>query len=299
MSVELEKVEKASISKFDFLKETGVKQIGKLKAIVVKDETSEAIASQQLSNAAAYVKEIEAIRIAEKKEPFELCTKIDSKAKELSIPVQEAMAPLKQSLLAWKDKVAKEAAEKLKIAQEIQNKIIQYQSEAILEIGKCNTHADLAIIFKKRITEFPADEVWGEYVADAKAVIAVIKSHGSLRNKQIKELETATIGTEEEVIQKQQIETAEIVVETTTPALQKSNNVIAQASITKPTGTRKTAAIEVINIDAVPREFMSVDEAKVMAYFKAQVAFGKFAKGVEVVENGIKYYYKTGLIVKS
>ena len=298
-TTEIEKAEKTSLERFNFLKTTKTKLITTLQSIKVVDETSSAIATQQLSNAKGFTSEIEALRVIIKKPYLDTCKNIDAAAKDLAEDVTKQMGILGADLLAWKQIQAEKAEIELAAAQAIQKKIIEYQSAALVAITKCETVKQLGEVFKEYVLEFPADEVWGKFLEDANAMKEIIKKHGKLKKDQIIELENTPIENLSSVEAKQEIQTAEVVITQSSPDFTAVNTAIASASSVKTTGIRKDWKSKVLNIAELPLSFMIVDEAKVNEYMRAQVKSGRFAPGTTYREFGCEFKQEESLSIRA
>ena len=302
MRTEIEKSEKESLERFNFMKDARDKIVSTLEKIKVTDDTSEAIATQQLSVAKNFTVEIETLRKMIKDPYLQTGKRIDEAAKSLLGTVPEKMDVLGKELLAWKQVKVAIVKKELEAAQAIQNEIIQYQGKAILAINKAHTKSDLSKVFLEFIgkdnTSFPSDEHWGKFVSDAKEMLAVIKRHGKLRLDQINELANAPVEQKETLIAKQEVQTAEIVVETAKAEISATENAIAIAQATKTTGVRKDWKFTVINQLEVWAKFLIVDEAKVREWMREQVKEGKFEPGKSYIVCGIKYEQVDSLTIR-
>lgn len=298
MSKEIEVIEKSSLDRFNFLKDQSSKISKILETIEVKDDTSEAIAVQKLSEAKAFVGEIESLRVIVKKPYLDTGKKIDEAAKLLAAPVESRYKTLSDSVLVYKQEKAKAERERLAKAQEVRNKLIRYQSESIVEINKASTMKELSDVYKVRVLSFPLAEEWGEFAKDAEEMKAIIIKHGKLRKAQIEELANAPVEKIEEIKTKQETESAEHLVEDITAKTNNVDTVIATVAATKTTGVRKDWAFEVINPDLIPREFLIPNEAKIREFMRNQVTTNVFESGKSYEINGIKFEQKETLTIR-
>jgi hypothetical protein len=298
MSKEIELAEKSSINRFDFLKEVGVEHIKKLSLIKVTDDTSEAIATQQYSNAKSYVAEIESLRVIVKQPYLEISKKIDEAAKGLKQPVTDAMEVLGVSLFAFKQEKKRLADIEIAEANAIQAEIIKYQEVAIAEINKCANVKELSVVFKNRIIDFPADETWGKFTEDALNMKNAIIVVGKFKKQQIVDFESAPDKVKAEMVENQQMEAIEKINEVTETTWLKAEEAKALANMTKPSGTRKDWKFKVINRHDIPERFLMVDEKAVNEYMREQIKLGRFEKGNNYHCFGFMFKQEESLSIK-
>lgn len=299
MTKEIELAEKASINRFNFLKEVGTEHVNKLSLIKVTDDTSEAIATQQYSNAKAYVSEIESLRVIVKQPYLETGKKIDEVAKGLKQPVVDAMEVLGVELLAFKQEKKRLADLEIAEANKVQAQILKYQEESIAEINKCANVKELSVVFKNRIIDFPADETWGKFTEDALNMKNAIIVVGKFKKQQIVDFELAPEKVKAELIENQQIEATVKINEVTETTWLKAEEAKALANMNKPySGTRKDWKFKVINRHDIPERFLMVDEKAVNEYMREQVKLGKFEKGNNYHCFGFMFKQEESLSIK-
>lgn len=298
---ELTIIQQKDLQKFNELKATAEEHILILSQIQITDNNSEAIATQQLSSAKAYVKHVESIRVEMKAPYLDMGKQIDTAAKTLNSPVDEWVEKVGKSLLAWKQAAQRKREEEANRLANLKAKIISYQTESILEINACKTVSpELAGVFKKRIAEFPADDQWGEFVAEAHEMKKVLMAHGKSKKASLEELAKATSKEEVEKIEvAQQIQEAEAIQATQEIVIEKADNAIAKVESQTTTNIRKDWKATVFDFNAIPREFLILDEKKVKEYMREKVAKGDFVSGQTYQEFGIQFKQEETLLVRS
>jgi hypothetical protein len=238
--------------------------------IKISDDTTLAIAQQNLSKANELVKSIDEKRKTIKAPYLEAGKKIDALAKELSEPLDKAVEHIKSQVKSWEE--ARREAERKRqetlnyINVELSNRLKQLCDEADSK-EKCDE------VLNYIDTRFPKDERFGEFIGQAHALrdtyiqllTAKKQSFSGESNVPI-----ITVEQEIEEVKKQNEVVAEIVTQS--------------ASVNKTRNIRETWKFEVADINQVPMDWLTIDEAKVKAYLaenKETLKDGETKKGIK------------------
>lgn len=299
--------------------------------IQVVDDSTLAIAQQNLSKANSLATTIEAKRTEIKKPVLEAGKLIDSTCKAITTPLEKAVAHLKSQVMAWEEKKRKEEKEKQeavtrkleeeKRALEAENKrkqdirdYINGKASDVLKscLAKSVTvkacQENIAMIerhYKPRafFQEF-ADEAYTlkeQYLGLIKAKLEQLQSEGSISEAQ------AEINAQKAAIEAQRIELArkeaEIkqreenerlakeLAEKEEQAKLEAERLAAEAAADKTKGIRYTWGFELADINQVSLNWLILDDAVVKAYIKENK--DKLQEGEF---NGVRFFKKMGVV---
>lgn len=287
MSTELTKLEQGNVKEINFLKEQSLELAKECNTIDIKDDTSEAVATQIISRANSYVKEIDAKRKELKAPVIALGKKIESTAKELSEPLEKAVTDGKAKLLAWKQEKQKKAEAEANRLRELAGELNLYSVRTMAEIAKCTTEAELGDVYKRKIKGFPADQ-FKELGKDAmNEVLKELVDHGKKKRYAILNPEV------NEVVEEAAVETTEAIAEKTTEIAEQK----VAAIDTSTSGVRKTWSFEIVDEKVMPRDWLSPDPAKIKAQMKRAIDNGQLKPGADEVVNGVRFYQKESVRV--
>ncbi len=195
--MELTKTESAGIEKFEQLQKSVTDQISVLTAIQITDDTSLAIANQQLSKAKQLENFIDEARLLIQEKEFKFCKEVNAKAKLLATPLSTSMDDMKSKMLTFDkaEKLRKQkeaeaiAAKQREIEQEqikaqqlenekvakLQEQIIKFEKDAFKHIHESKTMEELSNAYSVFVLSFPKE--YGEIV------LGRIKSLGQAKAK--------------------------------------------------------------------------------------------------------------------
>jgi len=298
--------------------EQGLAEFNKLKAsidemaknlllIKVTDETSMAIANQQLSKAKQIDKDVDNRHALVKEEALRFCQAADLAKRTIKAPLAPATLHVETELLNYNRKV--EAEKKAEIARlEAEQEALRkeadmakekliaqmqdFESRAFKLINDAVTPADLSFVYTNYVLAFPA--VYDVNIQErikklGKLKLNVVQTEGVVRLANINEytsLYNEYMGTKQEIVVPTEVAMPSF------DAIEIKKSVIENAPA--PTNIKKTWKHEVVSIEAVPLGFLIVDEAKVKAFIKENS--GQFTDGI--ILNGIKYYLEASVKVK-
>ncbi len=261
----------AEIQSFDALKKETTTSADACNKLTVTDSVSLAIATQNLSKANQYIKDIEKIRKELKAPYFDAGKKIDALADALSSPLEKTLAEGKAKILAYnKIEEAKALAEQQRIIK-IKNLIQTYYTNAIAAMNNCKVDAELIIEHNKFIKNFPADPFWSEFSGEAATMRTQLLDYAKARRIEIAAPKEADETVTETI--KEQIE------ETVLQVSQQAESV----KFTTTTAFRGTWKEEIVDITKMPLEWLMPDEKKIKAYgkeFRESITDGDVINGV-------------------
>jgi hypothetical protein len=274
--------------------------------IKIVDETSLAIANQNLSKVNNHLKLIEEKRV-ELKAPYLKAGKdIDDAAKKLTSGLTAAINYLKKEILDWNAEVTRKEAEARKKAEEEAQKNedlrrVEYLTKVkdwLKEQFEISTSIEHCQALLESIKGLQPVSVMGKYAVEYSSLIEM---YNSLLTTKIKELSgVIAAGTTQsnveilgdnlnkhiESVKEQTVAQVELVKE---QAIQEIHKLEDQ----KASNIRYNWKFEIVDISQVPMEFLTVDEAKVKEWMKNNKDLLK-----EETSNGIRFYKEASVVTK-
>jgi hypothetical protein len=273
---------KTETAQFDALKAEVQKRVEQVNLIKITDDTTLAIANQQLSLLSGTMKDVvELHKIT--KEPFlKPCQQLDKLKNALYDPMKTALDEGKLKIQAYDKKRKEEALAEQNRILAIKNAIAKYSNDAIAEMDKCATMDELRVTRERLVVNAPMDK-WGEFQADFIQTRNTLNEYAkSLKTK----LENPTQSDPEE-----QVAIKEAIVADNASIGQAE---VAATIVPKLSGTRKTWTFEVIDFNQIPRDWLELSEdmvKKFIAENKETLVDGQITKG-------IKYFQKESLTIR-
>ncbi len=259
------------IQSFDALKKETATIAEACNKLAVTDDISLAVATQNLSKANQYIKDIEKIRKELKAPYFDAGKKIDALADALSSPLEKTLNDGKAKILAYnKAKEVVALAEQQRIIK-IKNLIKDYYIDAIEAMNKCKIDTELIVEHNKYIKNFPADPFWSEFSGEAATMRTQLLDYAKARRIEISAPKEADETVTETIIEQIQ-----------QTVIQVSQHV-EDAKFTTTTSFRGTWKEEIVDITKLPLEWLMPDEKKIKAYAKEnreKITDGEIINGV-------------------
>jgi len=287
---QMEKIKSAAQLKFQALQGLAYEIMLNSKAINIIDENTLAIGQQTLSKANQLLKDVDAKRKEIKKPYYDAGIQIDAIAETVKSPLEDSIETIKVKLKVWnteQEKVAQaknaENEKKFTVLKAIENQLNKKIKIAILP-DQCQALLD-------SITEkFPKADTFGPYAGEAieikKKFIALLTAKKNMAESTMQNDASEVLAASEE---------AEIVAE---EIQQLSNSIIerkvevAESITVSKSKTRKVWKFEVIDANALPKQFLSADEKKIREYMNANKAsFGK-----EKTVGGVRFYEDESIV---
>lgn len=292
---------------FNKLKATIDEQVANLLLIKVTDEASSIVANNQLSKAKALVKSVAEAHAITKEEALRFCQAVDKAKREMSTPLDEAMASAEKELIAYnnvieekKQKELADLAEKKRLAEEtankeaeaLKNEMIEFEKRAFERIHKALTRDELADIYNSYVLNAPQ-----KYDVD---IVSRIKSLGTARfnyvvaieNKMNEEARKEADGIYTEMYQRL-TNTKPVIKKVAVPVFDtKVQEAVIMSS--GPSNIKKKWTFEVIDETQVPRSMLSVDEKKISAWIKTNS--GTLTENYVV--SGVKFFTESSVKIK-
>ena len=251
--------------------------------LTIVDDISLQIATQNYSMLKDSIKQIEEIRVKEKAPYLDAGKQIDALAKKLSSPLDQSLESGRAKVMAY-NKIKREEAEKIqRRINMIKEAIQKYSSDAIKSFNSATTIEDLTEARSEWVLNFPGEEVWFEFMADAELMKSNLNDYCKARRIEIVSPAQADQYLSDSINEVIEENVAEVgVVE------------IAQAQFQTTTKFRGTPKFRIVDESAIPREFMVVDESKIRAYqkeYKDILSDGE-------IRFGIEFYIEQTVIIK-
>lgn len=280
-----EEILQKEIAQFEALKKASQEIANKCNLLTITDTVTLSIATQNLSMAKNQIDAIEKLRKEAKEPYFQKGKQIDKLASELSGPIEQALMAGKVKIKAFNDAEEAKAIKEQNRIKAIKIAIQDYSSSFIEKINKCTTEAALLEMNSQYIKKFPGEETWFEFMDEAQEMRKSLHDYVKARKIQIltpKESDDETV----EEIKNQIIEKMEAV------GVQE----IANASYSTTTSFRGTWKAELIDINAVPKDWLIVDDKKVKEYLKQQKDAGQLKDGD--LKNGFRFYIDKSVSIR-
>jgi hypothetical protein len=244
--------------------------------IQITDELSLSIAQQNLSKANGIVVNIEEKRKVIKAPYLAAGTLIDNTVKDMLSEIKKGLDHLKKGIGDWEQKKKDEETRKQKILDYINITIADHLER--LYKG-CRTVKECDSALNRIRTGFPGDDKFGEYKDLAY----------TLRDRYITLIETLSASMDGNATQEDLNVLKEEIQSVKDEGLQVKE--VAIASVTRTKGIRHTWDFELVDIKAVPAEWMKLDEDKVKEYLAENK--GTLKDGQMV--HGVKFFKKIGV----
>jgi hypothetical protein len=299
-----EKANAASLASFNKMKATIDAQVKNLESIKIIDETSFAVASQQLSSAKQLNKQIDDAHKKTKEEALKFCQAVDKAKKDLKSPLEKAMDKAEKEVLSYDVKIKAEktaALAKLEVKQEavvahqvqigesLKNEMVEFEKRAFQRIDECKTEADLSGVYQQYIMAFPSN------------YDVVIK--GRISNLGKAKIDLIRGVTTQDAYEKIKVDLSAVVPEMKAPevilpqfdVIESEKAVIMSSG---PTNIKRKWVFEVENENEVPRMFLMVDEKAVKEWMKKAEEVGNLKDGQVHQMNGFKFYQESSVKIK-
>jgi hypothetical protein len=285
MEDKLEIEKKNSLIKFQLLKKTSTELAIQCEGLKVTDSTTEAIATNIISEAAAFSKTIDKTR-KEMKAPYIKINKdIESAAKELTEGLNKNVQGAKDELLAYKQKVEAERQEELRKVEALKRKLENYKEDTEMAIDNAEDMDQLKAANVKWIKPM-LNEDWGQFTSEAASMKKLLLNYGGLRMATIMNPESEAVKAEVVKAKVESEEAIEVV------AVEE----IVNLEVNTTSNVRKTWTHEVLDLTKVPLEWLMLNEAKVAAYRKEAVAKKEITE--ETITSGIRFYQKESISIR-
>lgn len=250
--------------------------------IEVLDQTSLAIARQQLSLVNSQIKMIEDIRANLKKPYWDAGVAIDALAKPLKAPLETALSIGKSKILAYENAEQKKKLAEKKRIQAIKDDIQWFSQTAMAEMDECNSIAELDKQYDEWVRNFPGEGRWFEFNEEAQKIRENLRLYASQRKIQILNPQQADEEAQEMIKEVIQEEVAVVAEEDLFP-------------VAPIKGLRTTWKFELVDISKVPLEWLMVDEKKVKEWLKDNSR--NFAADEEIC-HGLKFYKENSVTIR-
>ncbi len=246
------------VAQFEALKKQSQQLTENCSQLTVTDDTSLAVATQNLSKAKEFVRNIEKLRKATKDPYFQAGKKIDILADNLSSPIESAIKSGEINILAYNKTKEEEAKREQQRIQEIRNALVEWNREAIKEINSCETEQELDTKYVIWVKQFPGEGNWFEFNEEAQKVRIMLRD--ACKQKLI---EITTPKEADETIQ-------EVIQGTITAQLEVFGaEEIKEAKFATTSNIKEKWVFELVNMIDVPLPWRALDEKRVKEWLKS------------------------------
>lgn len=267
---------------FEALKKKSIEIAAQVDKIMVTDDTTKAIAVQNISLMKSVMKEVEDAHKELKAPYWYACKVLDGLKNGLYDPMKKSCDAGTLKVLSYDQEVRRKAAEEQNRIIAIKNAIVKYSNDTIAEMNSCTDMEKLREVRTRLIVNAPKDK-WAEFLPDFEAMILNLNDYAKSRRTVI---ETPVMADPEE-----SIAIAEVIVENASViGIQE----IIEAKVEKQKGVRTTWGFEVVDLSQLPLEWLMPDEAKIKLTMKVNA--DKLEDGKVV--NGVKFFLKESLSIR-
>lgn len=282
---ELEKVSKEEIE-FNKLKLKCSEVVARANGLSIYDATTLQIATQVLSEVKQAYDNVEAKRKDLKRPHHEAGLAVDKLAKVLSTPLELALNGGKSKIMKFNMEEEKKAEKKRQEIEAIRIQIANYSKTTMIAIDFARSEKELKDIWDKdiKVGVFPGEEKWKELLPEANVMRSNLQDY--IKQAKIDLLTPQQADPEVKAIIK------EVAVEQVATVGQDQ---IKAATFTSSTKFRDSQMkFELVDISAVPAEWLTVDEDKVKAYIKAN----KDTLKAGDLKNGFRFFKEQSVVIK-
>lgn len=245
------------VARFEALKKQSQQIAENCSQLTVTDDTSLAVATQNLSKLKEFIRNLEKLR-KETKEPYlKAGQQIDALAKNLSNPLEAALKSGETNILAYNKIKEEEARKEQQRIQSIKNDISNYQSQAIAKINACEDEAELNLVYENVVKNFPDATLWQEFNLEAQEMRLLLRNYCSQKKIQL----TAPKEADETV--------AEVIQETITAQLEVFGaEEIKEAEFTTTSNIKDKWVFELVDASELRTEWRALNEKAVKEFLK-------------------------------
>ncbi len=290
----LAKAKSSAEKKFELTIAETTAVVSQCKAIVITDTTTLAMANQILSKANNALKDVEEKRKNYNRPYADQIAFVNSLVKEkISNPLSEAVEHGKKLLREWNEKEIKKASD-LKAENDKRFTFLKTcEANIQKQVDLCTTIENIDKLITVINKQWPTDDKFGSYIEEANKTknnfIAILEM-------QKVKIQNAVSG-DVEAFQETTIQVAEVVTEQAELSVvaTEKKEIIAESIQAETSAVRRVWKWEVISEKDLPREFLSIDKAKVDAYMKANKE--KFDEA-GTVKAGVKFFRDAAPMIK-
>jgi len=282
---EIEKVSKEEIE-FNKLKAKCSEVVARANALNITDATTLQIATQVLSEVKQAADNVEAKRKDLKRPHHEAGLAVDKLAKVLSAPLESALNGGKSKIMKYNYDEEKKAEKKQQELEAIRVQIANYSKTTRIAIDFARNEKELKDIWDKEIKlgSFPGVEKWKDLLEEANAMRVTLQDY-------IKQAKIALLNPAEADPEVKEIIQAVAEEQVAAAGVEK----IEAATFTSSTKFRESKMkYELVDIKLVPTEWLTVDDAKVEAYIRAN----KDSLKPGDLKNGFRFFKEQSVVIK-
>lgn len=245
------------VAQFEALKKQSQQIAGNCSQLTVTDSTSLAVATQNLSKAKTFIREIEKLR-KETKDPYlKAGQQIDALAKSMSSPIEQALAKGEKAILEFNRIEEEKAKKEQQRIQNIKNDILAYSYEAQKEFDLTSNEQELDKAYEYYVKNFPGEERWFEFNDEAQNMRVMLRDACKQKHIQLTTPKEA-----DETVQ-------EVIKETITAQLEAFGaEEIKEAEFTTTSNIKDKWVFELVDVTQLPPIWSSLNERAVKEWLK-------------------------------
>lgn len=249
----------------------------------ITDSTTLAIATQVLSEVKQAYDNVEAKRVELKEPSLQEGRAVDALAKAYLTPLKAALDKGKSIIMAYNYEQAQKAIKEQQRIEGIRDKISAYSKSTMIAIDFAKDEKELRDINDRYIVKFPGTEKWFDLEPEAQAMRLLLRDYIKAVKIQMLTPEEA----DEQVLDVIKEYAAEQIAEV-------GKQEIEQAAFTSSTPFRASWQFSLVDIKAVPKEWLIVDDKKVKEYIKEN----KDTLVSGDLKNGFHFFQEQTVVIK-
>lgn len=245
------------VAQFEALKKQSQQIAENCSQLTIADDTSLAVATQNLSKAKEFIRNIEKLR-KEIKEPYlKAGQQIDALAKNMSSPIELALAKGEKAILEFNRIEEEKARKEQDRINSIKGSLYSYQKNTTHFIDNCRDEKSLDECYNNLIKNFPGEEQWFEFNEEAQKMRVLLRD--ACKQKHIL---LTTPKEADETVQ-------EVIQETITAQLEVFGaEEIKEAEFTTTSNIKDKWVFELVSMIDVPLAWRALDEKRVKEWLK-------------------------------
>lgn len=261
------------VAQFEALKKQSQQIAENCSQLTVTDDTSLAVATQNLSKLKEFIRNLEKLR-KETKEPYlKAGQQIDALAKNLSNPLEASLKSGEKAILDFNRIKEGEAKKEQQRIQVIKDNVVSWQRRAIIQINNAETTNELDTAYGYWVKDFPGEEVWFEFMEEATQMRVMLRDY--VKQKHI---HLTTPKEADETVQ-------EVIQETITAQLEVFGAEEIKASeFTTTSNIKDKWVFELVEVTQLPPMWIALNEKNVKEWLKnpdAELTDGLILGGVK------------------
>lgn len=286
---QLEKIKSVAEQKFDAVKKEALELHNQCKSITIVDDITLGMANQLLSKMNNTLKIVKEKGLTMRAPYTEASKLIIAFEKSVSTPLEEGLTIGKDKMRIWnaaQDKIKQEKEAKLNA---LKNQLQAIDKQLLEKADLCATPQQCLDLIASVHKNFPPLESYVPFASDAKEIKDRYLNILQIKADALSKVVSGQSGSTAAIVdlRKEEAVVTQRSIEAITAMADKQETLTEQIAISAPkSNVRKTWKFEISDVNAIPREWLVLDETKAKEYMSANK---EKLKSGDIV-NGIKFY---------